>query len=670
MTTLAPGRRPWLDGVRALAVTAVVLYHGGVGWMPGGFLGVDAFFVLSGYLITSLLLKELDRTGRIDLWAFWGRRARRLLPALLAMLAAVAVYGAVFLPTRQLTSLRDDAFATLLYVANWRFIFSGTGYFAQFADPSLLLHTWSLAIEEQFYLVWPLVVLALAVKRRRKAVVGLAVAVAAGSAGWMALLSARGASSNRLYFGTDTRAQSLLVGAALAGVLASPGARARLRSKRVVAQVAGMAALVAIVTAGVRVTSDTALLYRGGFAAFALAVAVVLAAVECRPRTVAGRLLSIPPLPALGRVSYGVYLWHWPVFRVMTHAHTGLLGLPLLAARIAVTLAIAATSYRYLEQPVLRGAINRRRLRLALPAAFASASAIIVGCTATSGVASNPSPTAEMTSVASATSPGPSRPPSQPPSHRATASSPATAASAPSPTRTTKSATPTAIATRPARIVLLGDSVAMTLGRGLPRTPGVTIIDDGILGCGVTTLSPYRYFGAVHTLPPECAHWSATWRADVAAAHPNVVAVLVGRWEVMDQQMNGAWTHIGEPGYDAYLRAQLEQAFAAASSTGASVVFLTAPYYHRGERPDGGRWPEDDPSRVDAYNTILRSVVAQHPGKAGVVDLGSRMNGGGTKYTEYVDGVQLRYDGVHVTPAGARWLAPWLVPQLVNAARQ
>jgi hypothetical protein len=252
---------------------------------------------------------------------------------------------------------------------------------------------------------------------------------------------------------------------------------------------------------------------------------------------------------------------------------------------------------------------------------------------------------------------------SPPPQSRLSSSSAAVASTPPASATPTAAATPRS--TGPARILILGDSVALTLGQGLPRTPGITIVDDGILGCGVTILSPYRYFGAVHTLPPQCAHWSTTWRADVAAAHPTVVAVLVGRWEVMDQQLNHSWTHIGDPAYDSYLRGQLEQAFAAASSSGAVVVFLTAPYYHRGERPDGGMWPEDNPSRVDAYNAILRSVAAKHPGKARVVDLGSKLNG--TSYTEYVDGVRLRYDGVHVTSAGARWLAPWLIPQLVNA---
>ncbi|HEX7744191.1 MAG TPA: acyltransferase, partial [Micromonosporaceae bacterium] len=175
--------QPGLDGVRALAVGAVLLFHGGVAWLPGGFLGVDAFFVLSGFLITSLLLGERDRTGRIDLVAFWARRARRLLPALLVLLLVVVLVSRVLLPGEELPALRWDALAALGYVANWRMADRGGDYFAQTAAPSPLQHTWSLGIEEQFYLLWPLLfvaLLAVSVRRRRAAVPDGAPAAAAG----------------------------------------------------------------------------------------------------------------------------------------------------------------------------------------------------------------------------------------------------------------------------------------------------------------------------------------------------------------------------------------------------------------------------------------------------------------------------------------------------------
>jgi peptidoglycan/LPS O-acetylase OafA/YrhL len=200
---------PALDGLRAAAVAAVLLYHGDVGWARGGYLGVDAFFVLSGFLITSLLLVEWQAARGIDLPGFWRRRARRLLPALFLVLGAVAVFAAGWAPAEMLQRLRGDAFAAIGYVANWRFIASGQSYFAQFATPSPLQHVWSLAIEEQFYLVWPPVFLLLLRLTRgsRPALFGITAALAAGSAVLMAASSHR-APIRRACTTAPTRARS------------------------------------------------------------------------------------------------------------------------------------------------------------------------------------------------------------------------------------------------------------------------------------------------------------------------------------------------------------------------------------------------------------------------------------------------------------------------------
>jgi peptidoglycan/LPS O-acetylase OafA/YrhL len=199
---------PALDGLRAVAVAGVLLYHGDVTWARGGYLGVDAFFVLSGFLITTLLLAEWRTNGAIDLVDFWRRRARRLLPALFLVLGAVALFAATWAPTDTLERLRGDAFATLGYVANWRFIWSSDSYFAQFSSPSPLQHVWSLAIEEQFYLVWPpaFLVLLRVTGGSRRAVLGITAGLAAGSALLMAVLFTPGADPSRVYYGTDTRA--------------------------------------------------------------------------------------------------------------------------------------------------------------------------------------------------------------------------------------------------------------------------------------------------------------------------------------------------------------------------------------------------------------------------------------------------------------------------------
>lgn len=219
---------PALDGLRAIAVLAVMFYHGGVAVAGGGFLGVDIFFVLSGFLITTLLLLEFEANGRLDLTAFWGRRARRLLPALFLVLVAVLVYSA-FLAGAAASTVRSDALATLFYVSNWWFIVSGNSYFEQFQDPSPLTHTWSLAIEEQWYLVLPLVLVLLLPRiRGRRWWAAIFVTLALVSAGLMALLHTPGSEPSREYYGTDTRLLALLIGAGLASVF-TPGVIERLR---------------------------------------------------------------------------------------------------------------------------------------------------------------------------------------------------------------------------------------------------------------------------------------------------------------------------------------------------------------------------------------------------------------------------------------------------------
>ena len=216
---------PALDGLRALAVVAVMLYHGGVSWLPGGFLGVDLFFVLSGYLITTLLVTERARWGSIDLLAFWARRGRRLLPALFLMLIAVAVYAATLAPTNQQATIRGEGLATLLYVSNWWAIVHGHSYFDQFLQPSPLTHTWSLAIEEQWYLLFPVVLSLLLVRRQvPRWLTWVLAGGALASAAWMAHLFHPGTDPSRAYFGTDSRVQDLFVGAALAIWLGTPAA--------------------------------------------------------------------------------------------------------------------------------------------------------------------------------------------------------------------------------------------------------------------------------------------------------------------------------------------------------------------------------------------------------------------------------------------------------------
>ncbi|HEX4518107.1 MAG TPA: acyltransferase family protein [Gaiellaceae bacterium] len=353
---------PGIDGLRALAVAAVFVYHDHASWLPGGFLGVDLFFVISGYLITSLLLSEFGHTGRVGLGSFWVRRARRLLPAVFVLIAVCLLAGFAF--ERGQVELRWDALASIFYVANWRFILEHESYFAQFGRPPLLRHLWSLSVEEQFYLLWPpLLVLGLHLRRRYLVPSFLAVAALASSA-WMAFLYDRDPTDvSRVFYGTDTRAGPLLIGSLLAFVWAPsnlPSLRPRW-TRRALDSVS-MLALGAVVFAFVSIDDHDTDLYHGGFLLLAVCASLLLATVV-HPQSVLGRLFARPIPRWLGQRSYAIYLWHWPVLAFtrpgidvrMPHAL-------LFALQVGVTLLLADLSYRLIERPIRNGALSRLRV--------------------------------------------------------------------------------------------------------------------------------------------------------------------------------------------------------------------------------------------------------------------------------------------------------------------
>lgn len=351
---------PGLDGLRALAVLAVLLYHADLPWIPGGFLGVEISFVLSGYLITSLLLAEWLPRQRIDLKAFWLRRARRLVPALLLLVGSTLAYAVLFLPD-EVASLRAEAVAAVGYASNWYLVFAHRSYFETMGRPSLLRHMWSLAVEGQFYLLWPLL-LAAGLRRwpRRRVVLAILLGAAA-SAALMAALYDPDVDPSRVYFGTDTRAAGLLAGAALAFAWTPGQLQGRIGRLRPLALDAiGLAALGALAGGCLWIDEFQSFLYRGGFAAIALAtVAAIAVAAHPRARLVP-RLLGAGPLRWLGQRSYSIYLWHWPVCMV-TRPRLDLPadGLPVLVLRLLVTAVLAELSYRLVEAPIRRGRLGR-----------------------------------------------------------------------------------------------------------------------------------------------------------------------------------------------------------------------------------------------------------------------------------------------------------------------
>ncbi|SEH65436.1 Peptidoglycan/LPS O-acetylase OafA/YrhL, contains acyltransferase and SGNH-hydrolase domains [Mycolicibacterium rutilum] len=642
-----PGRRgeiPALDGIRAVAVALVLADHGGIPGVTGGFLGVDVFFVLSGFLITSLLLDEHAGTGRIGLRDFWIRRARRLLPALLVMVLAVVAVRGLF-AAESIATLRDDAVASFFWMANWMFVAQHTDYFAQGAPPSPLQHTWSLGVEEQYYVLWPLLLIALAAvfcrrnrHRLRWVVLGAASAGAIASAA-AAIVFTDGATLNRIYFGTDTRAQALLVGAAAAALLVHDWTTVTLGGPvirtRWLRWVARMLSVVGVAVLGYAAHTGTGSVadFRGGLLiVVAVAAALVIGAVALDQEGPVARVLAWRPLVFLGAISYGVYLWHWPIFLAVNGERTGWSGWSLFAVRCAATLAVALLSWWLLEQPI-------RRWRpvivpmLPLAGATAATAAVVTMTVLPVGVPHEPVQESRIDSAALVAPEVPVE------VRRPTARDPGTRS-----------------------VAVFGDSVAWTLMRYLPPTPGLSFSNYTTIGCGIARGGPYRYVGQTLNQKPECDTWPMRWSQRISHDRPDVALLIVGRWEVVDRMNESRWTHIGKPAYDAYLRGELNRALDILSSTGARVVITTEPYNRRAEKPDGSLYPEDNPDRTDDWNALLRSVV-KYRQNVTVLDLNRKLgpNGG---YTNRIDGIKVRADGVHPTPEAVEWLTPWLVDAL------
>jgi len=632
---------PALDGLRAAAVAAVLLYHGDVAWARGGYLGVDAFFVLSGFLITSLLLAEWRTSRAIDLPSFWRRRARRLLPALFLVLGAVALFAATWAPVDMLDRLRGDAFATLGYVANWRFVTSSQSYFAQFTSPSPLQHVWSLAIEEQFYLVWPPVFLLLLHLTRgsRRALLAITTGLAAVSVLLMFALFTPGADPSRVYYGTDTRAQSLLIGAALALLLE----RRRLGTTRagsVGLQTAAAGAAGIVVWTWATTADDAEWLYQGGLAVIAVLVAVVIAVVISDAPGPLARVLSLRPVRWVGVISYGLYLWHWPVYVALTSRRTGLDGAALLALRLGCTLAVATASYYLVEAPIRRGALRGLRIRVLAPATALGVAAAFVAVTA-----------------------------SIPPSGLA----PEVAAAKPG---TAPALTPSASASPApgvARGVLIGDSVALTLGAGFERVepPTLDMKNASVLGCGVIR-GDANIGGRWYPNAANCDRWSDTWTELIQREQAQVVVAFWGAWDMYDRRVSGEVMRWGTPELDRFLTSELDHAVTVIASTGARVVLLTAPYF---EPPDlAGRADRYqslfERHRVDHWNQLVRGVAQAHPDSMMVVDLHAYLAPHGELLDSIAGVDNIRSDGIHFTPQGADVVARWLSPKIVRFANQ
>jgi peptidoglycan/LPS O-acetylase OafA/YrhL len=352
-TTETPFRLRGLDGLRAIAVTTVILFHLTPGLLPGGYLGVDIFFVISGFLITTLLLRERAATGRIVLPSFWARRARRLLPALaLVVLASCSV--ALVIGGDVLVGIGRQVLGAATFSYNWLGITSDASYFDS-TTPELFRNLWSLAVEEQFYLVWPLLIAALVLLKRRGWRLAIVTALALGSIAAMVSLALAGVDATRLYYGTDTHSFGLAIGAALA-ILALDWSPRPLEWHRVPRQtlpVVGAVAIAALLALSWLLAEDSFWVFRGGLVVVAVLTALAIAG-SVVPGSFLGRALDVLPLRVIGERSYGLYLWHWPAFILVTAAAPALDPWLIGGIALAITVLAASLSYRFVEQPIRR----------------------------------------------------------------------------------------------------------------------------------------------------------------------------------------------------------------------------------------------------------------------------------------------------------------------------
>jgi peptidoglycan/LPS O-acetylase OafA/YrhL len=624
-----------LDGLRAIAVAAVVVYHFAPSVLPAGFLGVDVFFVVSGFLIARLVTREIERSSTVSLANFWARRARRLLPALATVTVVTLVAAAISFSNAELHDVRAQALGTLFYCANWVMIFGKSNYFATLGRPSPFLHMWTLAVEEQFYVVLPLVLFAArrAVVRHPVRVATIALVGAVASTVWMGVLVSPTGDPSRGYLGSDSHAMGLLVGVAL-GVLAGVGApweafsawvRSNANARRG-APLLAAASLVAILVT-MRATRDRTLaLYRGGFLVFAVLCAVVIAVVVTMPDAPIARLLRAPWLVSIGLRSYSLYLWHWPV-RVFITPSAGLDGFGLFAVRLAISIVLAEASFRLVERPFRVGKVARRSgSRPAI--AYFTALTLVAAVLVTTVAAPKPLP---PTSLSQLKDPG------------------------------------VKIAPTTLRVDVFGDSTGLVFGLGgaaKARELDLSVGGDAELGCSIVQ-TDHVTDGRVLKNPAYCVGWQTRWQASMRKDPTARLAVMAGAWEALDQKVGPDVVRFGTGAWTDLITSTLRLALGVLTADGRTVYLFDVPCYGAGDANDP--IPErSDPRRIAALNEIFSNVARSTP-RVRIVDWRTLVCPGGHR-AEDVGGVHLWLaDDQHLSYPGAVVVWKWWLPQLRTA---
>jgi len=654
------GYQPALDGLRALSVIAVILYHAGVHWIPGGFIGVEVFFVVSGFLITSLLIDEQHVSGKVSLKQFWIRRARRLLPALFTMLLA-ALVAVTFFAKDSAPDFRRDVGPAIGYFSNWwQIYFVKTPYFAANSLP-MLRHLWSLAVEEQWYLLWPIAFTFVLGNRRiprwvsAVAVGLLAAGVMVGTA--MAFVADNETRINFLYLSTLTRSSGLLLGAALACAW-RPWRKVATRFAKARSVISDVLALGAFATLGyiaafVHVADER--LYTGGLAAVTIASAVIIAVVVRSGNSLIKEMLSIPLLVEIGRRSYGLYMWHWPIF-VLTGAR---LSSTRLAYALTATVIINEFTFQFIETPARKGAIGnwlrqrrqlsamRRRLPLVLTAVIVS----LVGVTSVQLSAIQARDVSVDTGNSDVVFVVPT-------------SVPATVTTLPN-----TQVTSTTLAKLPRRLLIVGDSqahaIAINKPSGIEKTFDIT--DGSIDGCGVYdrgvgiggTSGKFRRNFA------NCDGFEKKWAKSAASSRADVALVVIGAWEVMDLQINSFLFKLNTVPADTMFKTQLQRGIDALRAQNVAVALLEVACFRPVESKGGPVPPlpqRGDDTRTGHLNDLMRQIAA--PENDGVYFVSGPKEW--CTDPKISHSLSYRWDGVHVYRPGAKLILESIAPALLQ----
>jgi peptidoglycan/LPS O-acetylase OafA/YrhL len=638
------GYHPGLDGIRGLAMAVIFVFHAGSDLFPGATLSLSVFFTLSGYLITRLLLDEGIRNAALDLPRFWARRLRRLLPAALAGIGLVLVLSVLNALQVDPTGLQLDVFGALGYSANWRFLFAGSSYGDLFEQPSPLLHYWSLAVEEQFYLLLPLVVWfvlrrssrARDFRLRLRSVLLVGIALSLGTS----VVAAAAGNFDFVYYSLPSRAGELLVGGVFATFAAV--ARAGERPAKPWMTAVGFASLLAIGVLCTIPTPTDGWIGWGGMTIFAVLSATMISAGT--PAGPFASVLAVWPLRMLGIISYGLYLYHWPVILWLTPERTGLDGTLLVLFQAAVTIALAIVSYKLLERPIRTGKLLRGTgARVAAP--FGIAAMALTGFLITNTLST---PThLDFADAAEAVNVGRSGTPS----------------ASESPPGTDVPITPVPPPSGAPSVAFFGDSTGLMTAKGFKawaaESPDVRLAGGAAwYGCGMVREGTARFNGREFD-PGACGDLTTQWAAAIDEAQPQIAVIQAGPIDVDDHLLPGdsKWRAPGDPVFDRRLKESMLEAVDVFLERGVVPIWLTSPRIEpsRSTQPPNED-PAGDPARMRRFNELLAEIASERPALR-VVDLAGwvkRWPGGELD-------PELRPDGVHFDEhAAAEHVSPWL----------